>query len=143
MDAPLRVLYSFPHRIGADRICTTAWYQVWGLAEAGAQVQAHPGAVARRFADTVAVQPTLARGGWRLPYRVVGGMRAFWLHDRVVAARLEREHARIDLLHAWPLGALRTLQVAARHGVPTLLERPNARTRFAYEVVRQESRASA
>ena len=134
----IRVLYSFPHKIGADRICTTAWYQVWGLSEAGAPVWLHPGAIARALPPQVKAEPTLARGGLRLPYRMIGSMRAFWLHDRVVAARLERDHDRIDLLHAWPLGALRTLQVAARYKVPTLLERPNAHTRFAYEVVRQE-----
>ena len=34
----MRVVYSFPLRLGADRICTTAWYQINGLAEAGAEV---------------------------------------------------------------------------------------------------------
>jgi len=32
---PIRVLYSFPHKLGADRICYTAWQQVNGLAAAG------------------------------------------------------------------------------------------------------------
>ena len=32
--------------------------------------------------------PTLARGPLRLPYRLVGDMRAFALHDRLVARRL-------------------------------------------------------
>ena len=27
---PVRVLYSFPHKIGADRICMIAWHQVEG-----------------------------------------------------------------------------------------------------------------
>src|SRR5207302_7281718 len=41
-------------------------------------------------------------------------------------------------IHTWPLGALQTLKTAARLGIPTVLERPNAHTRFAYEVVRGE-----
>jgi glycosyltransferase involved in cell wall biosynthesis len=43
-----------------------------------------------------------------------------------------------DIVHTWPLGAVRTLQVAKYLGIPTVLERPNAHTRFAYEVVRNE-----
>jgi glycosyltransferase involved in cell wall biosynthesis len=45
---------------------------------------------------------------------------------------------KIDIVHTWPLGSLRTLKTAARLGIPTVLERPNAHTRFAYEVVRKE-----
>ena len=39
-NRPIRVLYSFPHKIGAGRICYTAWQQVAGLAAAGADVLA-------------------------------------------------------------------------------------------------------
>jgi glycosyltransferase involved in cell wall biosynthesis len=38
----------------------------------------------------------------------------------------------------WPLGAKKTLERAAELGIPTVLERPNAHTRFAYSVVRSE-----
>jgi len=34
----VRVVYSFPLRLGADRICYTAWQQVNGLAAAGADL---------------------------------------------------------------------------------------------------------
>ena len=44
----------------------------------------------------------------------------------------------IDVVHTWPLGAMRTLKTAARLGIPTFLERPNAHTKFAYEVVQEE-----
>ena len=44
----------------------------------------------------------------------------------------------IDVVHAWPQGALETLKAARRLGIPTVLERANAHTRFAYEVVRDE-----
>jgi glycosyltransferase involved in cell wall biosynthesis len=44
----------------------------------------------------------------------------------------------VDVIHTWPQGALRTLKAAKRLGIPTLLERPNTHTRYAYEVVRKE-----
>ena len=65
-------------------------------------------------------------------------MRAFSLHDYIVSQRLEKLVGQIDIVHTWPLGALRTLKTAARLGIPTVLERPNAHTRFAYEVVQKE-----
>lgn len=138
MSAPLRVLYSFPHRIGAARICTTAWHQVEGLAAAGAAVTVMPASVVRPLPADVAVLPTLAPGGWRIPYRLIGKLRALRWHDEVVARRLARAPASFDVVHAWPLGSLRTLEVAARLGIPTFLERPNTHTRFAYAVVRAE-----
>ena len=39
------VLNSFRHRLGADRICYTAWRQVLGLVEAGVDVLLYPGFV--------------------------------------------------------------------------------------------------
>lgn len=135
----LRVLYSFPHRIGAGRICYTAWEQVDGLVDAGADVTALAASVARELPAEVRVSTTLARGRWRVPYRLIGQQRALIVHDRIVARRLPKLAGEIDIVHAWPLGALETLKVARRLGIPTVLERPNAHTRFAYEVVRDES----
>jgi glycosyltransferase involved in cell wall biosynthesis len=134
----IRVLYSFPHKIGAGRICTTAWHQVSGVAEAGASVVAYPGAVARDLPATVEVRPTLARGKVRVPYRVLGQRRALAVHDRIVAHRLPKLAGGIDLVHTWPSGALETLRVAGDLAIPTVLERPNAHTRFAYDVVQRE-----
>jgi glycosyltransferase involved in cell wall biosynthesis len=45
---------------------------------------------------------------------------------------------RLDVVHTWPSGARATLQVAKRLGIPTVLERPNAHTRFAYDIVQRE-----
>jgi glycosyltransferase involved in cell wall biosynthesis len=137
-QSPIRVLYSFPHRLGASRICYTAWQQVNGLAEAGAQVHLWPASLGRAVPMGVKTQPTLAWGPIRMPYKLVGSMRAFAMHDQIVAHRLEKLAGQIDIIHSWPLGALRTLQTAARLGIPTVLERPNAHTRFAYEVVKKE-----
>jgi glycosyltransferase involved in cell wall biosynthesis len=44
----------------------------------------------------------------------------------------------IDIVHTWPIGAVHTLKAAARLGIPTVLERCNAHTRFAMEVVDAE-----
>jgi glycosyltransferase involved in cell wall biosynthesis len=137
-SGPVRVLYSFPHRIGASRICTAAWYQVAGASRAGARVVACPASVQRALPAEVDVRPTLSRGRWRIPYRSIGAMRAFWLHDQIIAKRLEAMADDIDLVHAWPLGSLATLKAAKRLGIPSVLERPNAHTRFAYRVVQEE-----
>jgi glycosyltransferase involved in cell wall biosynthesis len=134
----LRVLYSFPHRIGAGRICYTAWEQVRGLVDAGAVVLAHPASVERALPPQAEVRTTLTWGSLRLPFRAVGQMRALSLHDRIVAGRLPRLADEVDIVHTWPLGARRTLETAARLGIPTVLERPNAHTRFAYETVQAE-----
>ena len=65
-------------------------------------------------------------------------MRTCALHDYIVSRRLERLVGQVDVVHAWPLGSYLTLRTAARLGIPTVLERPNAHTAFAYEVVRKE-----
>jgi glycosyltransferase involved in cell wall biosynthesis len=138
VSKPVCVLYSFPHKIGAGRICYTAWQQVNGLAQAGADVLLFPGAVSRDIPREVRVQPTLARHKIRIPYKLVGSMRAFAIHDYVVARRLEKLRGKVDIVHTWSLGAARTLKTAARLGIPAVLERPNAHTRFAYDVVQRE-----
>lgn len=136
---PIRVLYSFPHKLGSGRICYTAWEQVRGAAAAGAEVTVFPGVLHRPVPGPVAIEPTLARGPVRVPYRSVGVRRACALHDAIVARRLPALRDRVDVVHAWPAGALRTLRAAARLGIPTVLERPNAHTRVAYELVRREA----
>lgn len=133
----LRVLQSFPHKIGAGRICTTAWQQAAGVAAAGCELTVFPGSIGRDLPAEVAVEPTLARGRWRLPARLLRDS-AFALHDRIVAQRLRARFDQFDVVHAWPLGARETLEMARRRGIPTVLERPNAHTRFAYEAVGRE-----
>jgi glycosyltransferase involved in cell wall biosynthesis len=134
----MRVLYSFPHKLGADRICYTAWQQVKGLAAAGADVLLFPGVLSRPVPDSVEVHPTLARGKLRVPYKLVGKLRALALHDKIVARRLEKLAGQVDVIHLWPCAALETIKTAKRLGIPTVLERPNAHTRLCYEVVAAE-----
>lgn len=134
----MRVLYSFPHRLGADRICYTAWQQVNGLAKAGATVDVYAPSLERPVHRDVNFHSTLSVFNLKLPFRLFGDRRVFELHDWIVSQRLRRMRLPPDIVHVWPQGAARTLGVASSIGVPTALERPNAHTRYAYEVVRAE-----
>ncbi len=134
----VRVLYSFPLRLGADRICYTAWQQVNGLAAAGADLVVCAASIGRPVEPAARVAPTLARGRYRLPYRLFGTTRAVALHDWITARRLEKLAGTIDIVHTWPTGALRTLKTAAKLAIPTVLERPNANTRVAMLLVKNE-----
>jgi len=51
----IRVLYSFPNRLGADRFCYTAWKQVGGLAAAGAGMLVFPASLSRPLPHSVRV----------------------------------------------------------------------------------------
>lgn len=135
---PVRVLQSFPYKIGAARICTTAWHQAAGVAAAGADVLVMPSVVHKPLPAGVRVRTTLARGRVRIPYRVLGHSRALALHDRIVARALRRIADGIDIVHVWPMAALETIGVARRLGIPTVLERPSAHTRFAFATVQRE-----
>jgi glycosyltransferase involved in cell wall biosynthesis len=137
-NGKVRVLYSFPHKLGAARICTTAWHQVQGIAAAGADVSVYTGCISRPLPESVKVHTTLAWRKLRIPYKLLGSQRACALHDWLVAQSLDSLVGKIDVIHLWPSAALRTLEAAKRLGIPTLLERPNAHTRFAYEVVQKE-----
>src|SRR5215471_9302914 len=110
MNERVRVLYTFPNRLGADRICYTAWKQVAGLAAVGAEVLVLPASLSRPLPESVRVWPTLAMGKLRLPYRLLGVFRTIALHDRIVAHRLKNLLGQVDIIHTWPLGALRTLR---------------------------------
>jgi glycosyltransferase involved in cell wall biosynthesis len=134
----IRVLFSFPNKLGAERICYTAWQQVNGLAAAGAEVTVFTGGLLRAVPPGVKVHTTLARGKLRIPYKLIGSRRALALHDWIVSRHIEKLAGQIDIIHTWPMGALETLKTAARFGIPTVLERPNAHTRFAMEVVQRE-----
>jgi glycosyltransferase involved in cell wall biosynthesis len=133
----MRVLYSFPTRLGTSGIGTTAWHQVAGLAEHGLDVTVACASCERPLPDTVRLIETLKPAGVKLPFRVLGFDRTVNLHDRRVAALLPRLRGRIDIVHAWPLGAERTLAKANALGIPALLERPNAHTAFAFDAVEE------
>lgn len=136
----MRVLYSFPFRIGAERICRTAWYQVAGAAPAGAEVTVFTGSVARRLPPQVRSHTTLSLGRFRIPLRALGRTRACQVHDWMTARWLADHHSQIDVVHGWPLASLLTLQTAKRLGIPSFLERPNAHTAYAYQAAAEEGR---
>jgi glycosyltransferase involved in cell wall biosynthesis len=134
----VRVLQSFPHKIGAARICTTAWWEVVSVAQAGGQMTVYAGAVQRPLPADVRTRTTLARGRLRIPYKVVGTRRALAIHDHLVARALPGLADSIDIVHTWPLAGLQTLRTAKRLGITTVIERPNAHTRYAMESVKRE-----
>ena len=136
----MKVLYSFPNKIGAGRVCYTAWEQVRGLVAAGVEVLAMPIGVLRELPPSVTVQSTLARGKFRIPQKLLGRRGSFILHDKIVASRLKSLVGQIDLIHCWPLGCLETIREAKRLGIPTLLERPNSHTRTCCDIVAAECR---
>ncbi|RYD46872.1 MAG: glycosyltransferase [Verrucomicrobiaceae bacterium] len=138
VSRPVRVLYSFPHKLGAGRICWTAWQQVLGLDAAGARVSAVVGQNVRRPPSTVSLFRTLGVGKLRIPYKLIGTRRAARVHDRITAFWLRLNSRRVDIVHAWPLAGLATIRMARKLGIPVLMERPNAHTAFAYRIVDEE-----
>lgn len=135
---PLRVLYSFPFRIGAGQICHTAFQQVTGLERAGVSVILATGSVAKALPAGVSVTTTLSYGKIRIPFKLFGTQKMCRLHDWKVSKMLPKLRGKIDLVHGWPLGSLLTIRAAKKLGIPFVIERPNAHTRFAFEVVAQE-----
>jgi glycosyltransferase involved in cell wall biosynthesis len=133
----LRVLYSFPLRVGVPGIGTTAWHQVAGLTRLGAEVTLCCGSLEKPIPGLHRLVETMRFGALPLPYRLLGDDRAFRFHDwkisREIGARPD-----YDVIHGWPLGSLRTLQVARKRGIRSFLERPNAHTAFAYSEVARE-----
>jgi glycosyltransferase involved in cell wall biosynthesis len=125
--------------LGKGRICTTAWYEIDSTAAAGADLYVIAGDSVRPFPRPVRVETTFSWGKLRLPYQILGTRRMCILHDKLVARKLPQLKGKIDIIHAWPLAALHTIRAAKKLGIPVALERCNAHTRFAYEVVRKES----
>lgn len=71
----LRVLHSFPHRLGMARICTTAWYEIDSVTDAGNLVRVYAGDSTRPFINkNVSIKKTLAIGKFHLPMKFFGSM---------------------------------------------------------------------
>jgi glycosyltransferase involved in cell wall biosynthesis len=136
VNGPLRVLYSFPLRVGLPGIGVTAWNQVAGLTQLGVRVTLCCGSLERPIRGLHRLVETMRLGPLPVPYRLFGDDRSFRLHDWKVSREIGRR--RYDVFHGWPGGSLRTLQTASRFGVASLLERPNTHTAFAYAEVARE-----
>ena len=136
----MRLLYSFPTRLGTPGIGTTAWNQVVGVADHCSAVTVVCPSAERPLPAGVEVIETLRVLGVKVPFRALGLMRAVRLHDARAAALLRRLAGEVDLVHCWPLGAEGTLGAARELDLPGLLERPNAHTRLAYAAVEEVCR---
>jgi glycosyltransferase involved in cell wall biosynthesis len=119
-------------------IGTTAWHQVHELVRRGTRVTLFCGSCERDVPGIHRVVETMRFAGIPLPYRLIGNERAFRFHDDRVAREVTRQGSHYNVIHSWPLGSLATLRAAKAAGTATVLERPNAHTAFAYEVVAKE-----
>ncbi len=138
IQAPLRVLYSFPHALGGPGIGTTAWHQVDQLVRKGHQVTLVVTSLARPVAEPARTVQTLHLAGRRISHRMLGVDRALAWHDLVTARLLRRAPDSFDVVHTWPLAGVRTMELARRLGVPAVREAPNTHTGHAYRVVAEE-----
>lgn len=132
----MRVLFSFPHALGAPGIGWTAWNQVDGLARLGHDVHVVAASIARPLPANVRVTQTLAVRGRRIPHRVVGRDRAFAWHDQRGAQSVAR--GGYDIVHLWPTGPGRTAAAARERGIAVVREAPNTHTEYAWKVVAEE-----
>lgn len=131
----MRVVFSFPHVLGAPGIGWTAWNQVEGLTRAGHEVHVVAAGLARPV-EAASVTLTLSVAGRRIPHRAVGRDRAFVWHDRRAARRVRA--LRPDVVHLWPLGAGAAATAGREVGAAVLREAPNTHTAHAWRVVAAE-----
>jgi len=134
----LRILYSFPLRIGTVGIGMTGWHQVGGLIAQGVRVHLYAGSCEKDLNGLRTLRQTMVVCGVKLPYRLIGHRRVLMLHDKIVAISLRQLDDKIDIIHCWPSGALETLRTARKLGIKTVLERPSAHTRLVYEITARE-----
>jgi glycosyltransferase involved in cell wall biosynthesis len=139
----VRILYSFPHAVGAAGIGTTAYHQIRGAVAQGVSVVLYCTTLERELDGLDGLVETLKLGGARIPHRAIGVSRAYRYHDRRVALALRRRHRSVDLVHAWPAGSLATLESARALRLPGVREVPNTHTGYAFEAVDREARALA
>jgi glycosyltransferase involved in cell wall biosynthesis len=134
----MRVLYSFPHALGAPGIGTTALNQLRALVRLGIDVDVYAASFAVEVPGDGRRVATLAAGPVRVPHRALGVARAYAYHDLRVATALRARSGAYDVVHAWPRSCLRTFAAARRTGVRAVREVPNTHTGHAYERVARE-----
>ncbi|GAB3133744.1 hypothetical protein GCM10027057_07630 [Marisediminicola antarctica] len=129
-DGPtIRVAYSFPHPLGRPGIAETALQQILGLERLGVSLTLFCTSLGGvDLPESVVVHETMVFAGRRVPHRAIGVQRAYDFHDARVAHWLRANHERVDIVHAWPRGCLRTLQEAALLHKPAVRESPNPHT---------------
>lgn len=129
-DGPtLRVAYSFPHTLGRPGIAETALQQILGLERAGVALAVFCTSLGGvELPESIVVHETMVFAGRRVPHRAIGVQRAYDFHDVRVARWLRANNERVDIVHAWPRGCLRTLQEAALLHTSAVRESPNPHT---------------
>ena len=138
MKKKIKLLYSFPLKIGAGQICNTAWQQVEELSKLAIDIHLFTGSQSRQFTKSIEIVKTLHIGSLRIPNKLTGIFLACRIHDYLASRYVAKNHGSIDIIHGWPLASLRTIRVAKKYGIPFLLERPNAHTQFAFDEVKKE-----
>ncbi len=131
----MRIIYSFPNRIGAPGIGTTAFEQVRSLDDLGVHVQSFCTSMAR---PTQNCTTTLSILGRRIPHSLFGVYQAHLIHDLIVATFILSTKQNWDALHSWPIGSLWSIRAARKKGIRTVIERPNCHTRYAVRIVSEE-----
>ncbi|MGH6964185.1 MAG: glycosyltransferase family 4 protein [Phenylobacterium sp.] len=135
-DVIMRILYSFPHALGAPGIGTTAVNQVLSLLDRNHQVTVFAASIHQNTPiPRATIVTTMMFGGVRVPHKVLGMDRTMALHDRRAAAYLRRHADKFDVVHCWPGASLDTPIAAADLRIPAVREVPNTHTANAYEVV--------
>jgi|SRR5579859_100112 len=131
----MRILYSFPHAIGAPGIGTTAIQQVRGLLDRGHQVTVIAASIHSSAPALPIALKTMVFGGVRVPHRIMGMDRTMAYHDWTVAAHLRKNPAAYDVVHCWPGATIHTCRAALAVNTPAVREIPNTHTANAYDVV--------
>lgn len=135
----VRILYSFPHRLGDPGIGTTAAEQVRGLVDGGHDVSVYSMSAALSPEGTSRHINTMAIGRRRIPRRFLGFDRALAYHDWTVARMIHSNPGAFDAVHCWGLASARTLAVARALGVHSFREATNAHTAVSYELASSEA----
>jgi glycosyltransferase involved in cell wall biosynthesis len=137
----MRILYSFPHALGAPGIGTTAVRQVLGMLARGHEVEVFAASVHRDCPSLGRpVRCTMVFSGLRIPHKILGMDRTMAFHDRRVAAHLKQRAGAFDVVHCWPGAALDTARAGSQVGIAVLREVPNTHTANAYAIVAEVCR---
>ncbi len=135
----LRVLYSYHSRLNTSTgIGLAAWHQIAGLIKLGVAVDLFCGSCDVDIDPDVNVRETMVPLGIRIPLRLLG-MKTGLIHDYIVSNYLRKNFRKYNIVHCWPSGGLRTLQVAKEKNIISFSERPSSHTRYVYEVTAREN----
>lgn len=133
----IRVLYSFPDRLGGAGIGTIAFHQVRGAIDQGFDVILYCTSIHRELVGVNRIVKTLSVGGVRIPHRAFGRERSYRYHDWRVSLALQRLKG-IDVVHCWPKACIQTFKMGRRLDIKTVREVPNTHTAYAFEAVARE-----